>query len=114
MSKLEKETMRILDQNNIKYIFQAGKANLKWIGQQRLDFYLVDKNIAIECQGVQHYIPVDFANKGEEWALEKFDYTKKLDKKKRKKCLKNNVILEYIKYDDNVEEKLNEILLKKN
>lgn len=28
-----------------------------WMGKKRLDFYLPDKNIAIECQGVQHFYP---------------------------------------------------------
>lgn len=28
-----------------------------WMGRKRLDFYLPDKNVAIECQGVQHFFP---------------------------------------------------------
>ena len=41
---------------------------------------------------------------------EKVNYTKELDKLKAKLCKQNNVKLYYIKYDDNVEGKINELL----
>lgn len=108
-SNLEKKVIKFLDNNNIEYIHQASKAHLNWLGQQRLDFYLPNEKIAIECNGVQHYKPVDFAGKGEDWAIKKFEYTQKLDEDKRIKCVENGITLEYIKYNDNVEKRLNEI-----
>lgn len=81
-----------------------------WLGQQHLDFYIPEYNFAIECQGEQHYKPVDFANKGEEWAKMKFEQIKNNDKRKSILCKENNVKLYYIKYNENVVEKLNKIL----
>ena len=43
-------------------VFEHRK-HFEWLGQQHLDFYLPEFNIAIECQGEQHYEPVDFAGK---------------------------------------------------
>ena len=50
-----------LQMNEIIYIEQ--KKFKDWLGAQSLDFYLPEYNIAIECQGLQHYKPVDFAGK---------------------------------------------------
>lgn len=47
-SLLEQDIMNFLNKNNIKYI------NQYHIGLKRLDFYLPEYNIAIECQGRQH------------------------------------------------------------
>ena len=71
-----------------------------WLGQQHLDFYIPEYNFAIECQGEQHYKPVDFANKGEEWAKMKFEQIKNNDKRKSILCKENNVKLYYIKYNE--------------
>ena len=51
-SKLEKDTRNILIENNI--YFESQK-KFPWLGRQSLDFYLPDYNIAIECQGIQHF-----------------------------------------------------------
>lgn len=51
-SHLEKNVKKILNENNIKYIWQY---KTKWLGRQSLDFYLPEYNIAIECQGKQHF-----------------------------------------------------------
>ena len=58
---------------------------------QSLDFYLPDYNIAIECQGVQHFKPVDFGGKGEKYANKDFEKNKERDGKKLNKCLSNNI-----------------------
>lgn len=92
-SKLEKELAFILDKQNVKYQRQKG---FKWLGRQSLDFYLPKHNIAIECQGIQHFKPVDFAGKGEEWANKLFKENKKRDDKKLIKCLSNNIEMIYV------------------
>lgn len=51
-SKLELEMKSILDEFSIEYI---EKQHFKWLGRQHLDFYLPQYNIAIECQGEQHF-----------------------------------------------------------
>lgn len=91
-SHLEKEVSKILDDLNIKYIPQY--SNL-FLGLQKLDFYLPDYKIGIECQGIQHFKPVDFANKGKEWANKFYKVNKERDKCKKIKCDKNNVKLLY-------------------
>lgn len=69
------------------------------------DFYLPKYNILIECQGIQHYKPIEFFG-GEE----KFKYTQKHDKIKREYCLKNNITLIQISYIDFKNNKIKEII----
>ena len=93
--KLEKEVRESLEKHDIKYIFQASKKDIKWIDNLRLDFYLPDYKIAIECQGEQHFIPVDFAGRGIEWAKKQLKANQKRDKKKYNICKENNIELLY-------------------
>lgn len=51
-SHLERETKEWLDNLNVAYERQK---KFKWLGRQSLDFYLPEYNMAIECQGLQHY-----------------------------------------------------------
>lgn len=92
-SKLEREAAFILETQNI--LFESQK-RFKWLGRQSLDFYLPEYNIAIECQGIQHYKPIDFGGKGEESANQLFKLNKKRDDKKLKKCLANGIKMVYI------------------
>ena len=91
-TKLEKEIRILLEKNKINFIYD--KSN-DWLKGLRLDFYLPEYNAAIECQGLQHFEPVDFAGKGEEWAKQKFIENIKRDKRKKKLCEENNVKLIY-------------------
>ena len=61
-SKIERDVRLFLKKNNIRY-FSEYKHN-KDFHKQAIDFYLPDYNIAIECQGIQHFQPTDFAGKG--------------------------------------------------
>ena len=98
-SHMEKETENVLIKNDIKYEIQK---RFKWLGKQSLDFYLPDYNIAIECQGEQHFKPIDFGGKGKECAEFLFKENIKRDKKKKKLCEENDVKLFYINYNDNI------------
>ena len=91
-SVLEEEIMLFLEKNNIKYIYQYAPYFLKnGKGKLKIDFYLPEYNIAIECQGIQHFFPVKFYSKKE------FEKTKERDIRKYKKCEENNIkILYYI------------------
>lgn len=51
-SKLEHEIMAYLDGRGIKYETQK---TFPWMGRLRLDFYLPNYNVGIECQGIQHF-----------------------------------------------------------
>ena len=101
-SHLENEIMTLLEENNIDYIYQYKN---KWLETQSLDFYIPKYNIAIECQGEQHYKPIDFAGRGFKWAERQFEYIKVLDTIKRDKCSENGIKLLYFarcEYKDNI------------
>lgn len=104
-SILEEKTARHLEKNNIEYIWHCKKENLWWLGRQSLDFYLPKYNIAVECQGLQHYEVVDFF--GGETA---FKYRKELDIKKSDLCKEHQIRLFYINYDDDFNKKVKELV----
>ena len=102
--------MRILEHYNIEYEYQK---NFKWAKRYRYDFYLPTLNVVIECQGEQHFMPVDFAGKGEEWAKKQFEKNIKSDKIKKDLCNDNNVGIYYINYyDENIEDKIKKLITK--
>jgi len=86
-SKLEKKMERILDEKQIEYSFQK---KFDWLGLQRLDFFLPKYNIAIECQGIQHFMPKEHLG-GENG----FKDTTKRDSLKKQLCDKNGIKLLY-------------------
>ena len=89
-SHLERDVMKLLEENHIKYEYQK---RFEWLGRQSLDFYLPDYNIAIECQGIQHFEPIDYF--GGEKTLQKVKY---LDENKYRLCDEKNInIIYYIK-----------------
>ncbi len=92
LSHLERSVMNYLDDMGITYDHQK---RFDWLGKQSLDFYLPEYNVGIECQGEQHFFPVDFAGKGIEWACKKFNKTISTDKRKKKLCEKHGVKLLY-------------------
>ena len=96
-SKLEQKMMTFLFKNNINFIHNINKKHFKWLGLQRLDFYLPDYNTAIECQGRQHFMLIEQYNE-----KDKLEKQIKLDAEKKKKCEDNNVRLLYyaeLEYD---------------
>lgn len=106
-SHMEIKTKQLLTEYNIKFEEQK---QFDWLvfkkkGKMKLDFYLPDHNIAIECQGEQHFYPIEYFH-----GKEKFEIIKERDECKKKLCEENNVNIEYINYYDNLENKLNEIL----
>ena len=109
-SSLENETRKVLSDRRVNFIRQQ---KFDWLINEEtnyklsLDFYLPDYNAAIECQGRQHFEPIDFFG-----GSVKFNYNKELDNKKRILCENNNVKLFYINYNDNVVNKISEIINK--
>ena len=92
LSHLERDVMKCLDDIGITYDYQK---RFKWLGRQSLDFYLPNYNVGIECQGGQHFFPVDFAGKGVEWACNEFDKLISRDKRKKALCEKHDIKLLY-------------------
>lgn len=60
------------------------------VREKRLDFYLPTLNIAIECQGEQHYKPIDFFG-----GVTNFKMQHERDELKRKQCADNGVTVLY-------------------
>ena len=53
MSHLENKIKRLLENNNIRYIYECNINDI--LKRKNVDFYLPEYNIAIECQGGQHF-----------------------------------------------------------
>ena len=102
-SKLEDEIKRIL--SNVEYIQQK---EFKFLnngkGKLKIDFYLPQYSIAIECQGRQHFEPVKHFN-GEEG----FKKCQDRDIRKKQLCEEHGIKLYYFsheKYDEFLGEKV--------
>lgn len=90
-STLENEIRLFLDRNKINYIYQYFPKFLNnGGGHQSLDFFLPEYNIAIECQGMQHFKPVKLFG-GDKQLIKQI----RLDKKKKLLCESNNINVLY-------------------
>ena len=107
LSHLERDVMKCLDEHGITYDYQK---RFDWLGKQSLDFYLPDYNVGIECQGGQHFFPIDFAGKGVEWACKGFNKLVSRDKKKKALCKKHGVKLLYFGNTPNYDTFLGEVV----
>ena len=92
---LETNINDLLINNNINFIFQCTHKNLSFLNRQSYDFYLTDYNIAIECQGRQHFEPTNFGQANNELVLKEFELCQERDLKKKKLSIENNVTLVY-------------------
>lgn len=98
--------IRIWLKNN-KFNFESQKRFDDCRNEQPLpfDFYLPELNICIEFHGLQHYEPFDRFGGEEQFKIQKLR-----DKIKEDYCKNNSIQLIVIKYNDNIEDKLKEIL----
>lgn len=90
-SLLEEKIALFLEKQNIKFEEQK---TFTWLKPQKLDFYLPQYNVAIECQGIQHF--GEYGTFGGNISQE--DFYKNiydLDERKNKLCRENNVNLIY-------------------
>ena len=87
-SKIEDYVAKILSETQIE--FERIKRFPEWLGLQSLDFYLPKYNIAIECQGGQHFFPVEGMG-GEQ----RFKKQIERDKRKAMLCKNNGIRLFY-------------------
>lgn len=103
-SKGEQKIRHFLKKNNIAFVEQYG---VEIEGHHlRVDFYLPSYKIYIEFQGKQHYEKIEFF--GGEQRFKKQTYNDNL-----KRQFLGDSLLE-IKYDENIEEKINSFLVKFN
>ena len=66
----------------------------EWLGRQSLDLYIPEIRTAIEYQGIQHYLPVDFFG-----GAEALSQRQDLDRQKKQLCGENQVRLVEWPYD---------------
>lgn len=101
--------------NKIVNEYEKYYPDLKDILPLSYDFYLPDYNLLIECNGRQHYEPVQFNGKTIEEAKEDFEIQKRHDKLKEEYARNNKINLLIISYKeiDDTEKILNEKLLEK-
>lgn len=109
-SHIEEDIRLFLTQNGISFREQQTFDWLEKTGKLRLDFYLPEYNVAIECQGKQHFEPIKYFG-GEEG----YSYLVQRDEIKREQCLINGVRLLYfsnlgIEYPYRVYEDKDELL----
>ena len=92
-STLEANTENYLMSNKIPYISQYKDIfPLNKSSKQSLDFYLPDQNIAIECQGEQHFHPLGKTEKSRKL----YENIVERDNRKKNICQKNGIKLVYL------------------
>lgn len=97
-SYLEDEIALFLNEKQIKYIEQYTDIFLKnGRGKQKLDFYLPDYKIAIECQGLQHFSNVFYIKS------KPYENFIKRDIMKYEKCKDNGIKLLYYTTNENIQ-----------
>ena len=96
-SFLEEEIALFLNEKKIKYKEQYSDEFLKnGKGKQKLDFYLPDYNIAIECQGLQHFTNIFYIKN------KQYENFMKRDIMKFEKCKKKGIKLLYYTTNENI------------
>lgn len=109
-SKGEIRIKNILEENQIKYMSQFSFNDLKYLKKLHFDFCILnsDKTVKylIEFNGEQHYFFKEKFHKSEE----SFLLSQYRDKLKIEYCNINNIPLHIIKYDEDIDSKLNEII----
>lgn len=101
----ERIIRQYLNDKNVDFISQYTFDDCRYKKLLPFDFYLIDKNICIEFDGIQHFEPVDIF--GGTNALQE---VRRNDSIKTNYCANKNIQLLRIRYDDNITEKLDEFL----
>lgn len=89
-SQLEGELRQFLIRNNIAFEQEKGFEWLRYKKKLFLDFYLPEYQVAIECQGLQHFVPVGLFG-GEKY----YEETMTRDRIKFELCEKHGIDLLY-------------------
>jgi len=101
-SKGEKIIREFLEKNNIGFISPKKFDDLKDKEKLSYDFYIKEKNLLIEYNGIQHYSQKSFNKSRKQFLIQKHH-----DWLKRKYAIKNNYNLLIIPYWENIMEVLN-------
>ena len=98
-SGLETEMENALKERNISYTYQKQFDWLKYKNKLSIDYFLPDYNVAIECQGEQHYESVKKFG-----GDKKFEINKLRDKFKKQLCEEHGIKLLYYTHYSNIQE----------
>jgi hypothetical protein len=111
-SKGETAIAKWLDEHNLYYKQEYYADGCNDIGKLRFDFYIETQQGFFLCEynGIQHYAPVDFANRGTEWAENQFQSVQRRDGIKKKYCADKEIDLLIIPHTQykNIPDILNE------
>ena len=113
MSHGERKILLSLDKLDTKYEYQYRFEDCIYQRVLPFDFYIPNKNLCIEFDGIQHFEPTQFNKKmSYEEAVENFKQQKIKDNIKNKYCEENNIKLLRIPYTElkNIETILNKYL----
>lgn len=105
-SKGEKQIRNFLNENGINYVQEKTFNNCKNERNLKFDFYLFEKNILIEFDGIQHFKPKECFG-----GIIGYQKTKENDAIKNNFVKENNIKLIRIRYSENIENKLTELLM---
>ena len=103
----EKKIEKVLNGLNVAFTQQKTFEGMRYKNKLRCDFYLIDFNLVIEFNGIQHYEEIAFFG-----GKEGLKFTRKLDKIKKCFCIENGIDYSIIKYDEDVKTRIFEILEK--
>ena len=110
-SKGNSQIKKILEENKISFLTEYSFQDLFRFTPQnplKFDFAFFNENKLIgllEYNGKQHYQPIDFFG-----GVEGFVDQQDRDRKKLEYCQKNNIPLYIIRYDEDIKDKMEEIL----
>ncbi|AIW03433.1 HNH endonuclease [Bacillus phage Moonbeam] len=110
-SKGEKFVETVLKKTGVVFEAQKEFDDLRDTNKLSYDFLLASMGILIEYQGLHHYEPVDFAGRGEEWALKRFKIQKRHDEMKRRYAKDKGYTLIEIPYKYDSYEKVEQLLV---
>jgi len=93
-----------------RYTIRNNYRGFEWLAnksghKQELDIYIEEIKLAIEYDGQQHFMPINFGGCSERMAKENLKKTKRLDKIKNKKVKQHSEDIEYFirfNYNDNL------------
>lgn len=105
MSNGEKVVMKYLTDHNMEFKHNYMFQDCRNILPLPFDFYLPELHMCIEYDGEQHYSPINYFG-----GKEKFEKQQQNDLIKDEYCKNNNINLCRIRYDQNVENVLNEYI----
>ena len=106
VSKGEKQIESFLLHYNIRYEYQKKFNDCVDKRELPFDFYLIDYNMIIEYDGIQHFELITY------FGETAFQQIQLHDKIKNQYCYDNNIDLIRIKYNDNISEILKKLLNK--